>query len=89
MNHEILLCDLPQGLTAHVTELSGDGAIRRRLRDLGLIEGTPIECVGSSPCGDPHAYLIRGAVIAIRRADSQRISVCLSTAPEEGASLWD
>ncbi len=88
MNHEFLLCDLPLGQSACVTELSGDGAIRRRLRDLGLIEGTSIECVGSSPCGDPHAYLIRGAVIAIRHEDSQRISVRFPTVPE-GERSWD
>ena len=88
MNHEILLCDLPQGLSASVIELSGDGAIRRRLRDLGLIEGTTVTCAGSSPCGDPHAYLIRGALIAIRREDSRHISVLLSDAPG-GDIPWD
>lgn len=37
--------------------------------DIGLIENTVIECVGKSPLGDPAAYLIRGAVIAIREKD--------------------
>ena len=48
---------------------------RRRLLDLGLIEHTKVMCLGLSPLGDPAAYLIRGAVIAIRAKDSQNILV--------------
>ena len=43
--------------------------MRRRLQDIGLIEGTVVECVGKSPLGDPCAYVIRGAVIALRSED--------------------
>lgn len=46
-----------------------------RFTDLGLISGTKVECVGKSPCGDPKAYLIRGAVIAIRNKDCKDIFV--------------
>lgn len=46
-----------------------------RFTDLGLISGTRVECVGKSPCGDPKAYLIRGAVIAIRDKDCKDIFV--------------
>ena len=46
------------------------GPMRRRLLDIGLVEDTAVECLGRSPGGDPAAYLIRGAVIAIRREDS-------------------
>lgn len=52
-----------------------DAAMRKRLMDIGLIPGTAVECVGESPLGDPRAYLIRGAVIAIRRTDGREISV--------------
>lgn len=50
--------------------------MKRRLLDLGLVEDTRIACVGRSPGGDPAAYLIRGAVIAIRDADCSRVLVC-------------
>ena len=52
-----------------VRRMLNTGSMRRRLLDIGLIEGTRIECVGRSPGGDPTAYLIRGAVIAIREED--------------------
>ncbi|GAA6268022.1 hypothetical protein F130042H8_10820 [Enterocloster alcoholdehydrogenati] len=42
---------------------------------MGLTFDTPVECLGVSPLGDPAAYRIRGAVIAIRRADSRQILV--------------
>lgn len=47
----------------------------RRLRDLGLVEGTRVKCVLKSPLGDPCAYKIRGAVIAIRKEDASQIAV--------------
>ena len=50
-------------------------AIRRRLLDIGLVEGTDVSCLQKSPAGDPVAYLIRGAVIAIRSEDSSQIVV--------------
>ena len=43
--------------------------MRRRFLDIGLVENTLVCCVGKSPSGDPKAYLIRGAVIAIRSDD--------------------
>lgn len=43
--------------------------------DIGLIEGTEVVCVGKSPCGDPRAYLIRGAIIALRDEDCKKIRV--------------
>ena len=59
-------------------ELRLNGSIRRRMQDIGLIEGTPVECLQKSPSGDPVAYLIRGAVIALRREDSGRVMVHFS-----------
>ena len=47
----------------------------RRLRDLGLVEGTRVKCVLKSPLGDPAAYRIRGAIVAIRAEDASRIVV--------------
>lgn len=51
------------------------GDMRRRFLDIGLIENTEVECVGISPAGNPKAFLIRGAVIAIRNEDSADILI--------------
>ena len=67
--------DMEIGDTARVVQLNIDGSMRRRLLDIGLIEGTRIECLQKSPLGDPAAYLIRGAVIAIRSEDSRKVCV--------------
>lgn len=69
------LKDLKQGQTAKVNSLLSTGSIRRRLQDIGLIEGTEVECLQKSPAGDPTAYLIRGAVIALRSEESSKILV--------------
>jgi len=69
------LNQLKQGETATVSSLLSCGSIRRRLQDIGLIEGTEVECLQISPCGDPTAYFIRGAVIALRAEDSSKILI--------------
>ena len=63
------LKDLVCGQCAMVTELVTEGSMRRRLQDMGLIAGTNVKCILKSPLGDPTAYLIRGAVIALREED--------------------
>ena len=70
------------GEIAIVRALHTEGTLRRRLQDIGLIEGTVVECIGRSPSGDPHAYLIRGAVIAIRAANGKEILVTPLTVGE-------
>jgi len=66
---------IPPGERVVVERLEVGDDIRRRFLDLGLVENTPVECIGRSPGGDPSAYLIRGAVIAIRANDSRGIYV--------------
>lgn len=87
MNTEVCLNDLSVGELAVVRELRLEGDIRRRLQDIGLIEGTLVECLGKSPSGDPHAYLIRGAVIAIRAANGRQVLV--SRLDDGDDSPWD
>ena len=55
--------------------LDTEGYLRRRFMDIGLVEGTLVECLRESPAGDPKAYLIRGAVIAIRKEDAATVFV--------------
>ena len=69
------LSELRPGERAVVRSLYLGGPMRRRLRDLGLIEGTQLSCLGRSPLGDPAAYLIRGAAIALRREEGRKIEV--------------
>ena len=66
---------LEQGLVGVVDDLAVDGEQRRRLQDIGLIEGTSVTCLQKSPGGDPVAYLIRGAVIALRQDDAKKIRI--------------
>ena len=69
------LANLQVGERARVASLLSIGSMRRRLQDIGLIEGTEVECVQKSPAGDPVAYRIRGALIALRSEDSSNILV--------------
>ena len=80
MNKIHSLNDIKPGQKATVKELVSTGSIRRRLLDIGLVENTEVECLGRSPAGDPCAYLIRGAVIAIRSEDCRNILVQASYA---------
>ena len=69
------LAHMKQGEIAVVQKLISEGAIRRRLQDLGIIPGTKIECVQKSPLGDPVAYMVRGAVIALRQEDAKTVLI--------------
>ena len=71
----VSLYDIKPGERAAVQQLLTTGPMRRRLLDLGLVPGTRIECVGQSPSGDPKAYLIRGAAIALRSEDARNILI--------------
>lgn len=66
---------IPVGSKCTVIELTAEGSIRRRFLDLGLISGTSVEALQMSPSGNPIAYLIRGAVIALRSEDASKILV--------------
>jgi len=66
---------LPIGRKARVKILISDSTSRRRLLDLGLIYDTEVEVLQKSPSGDPTAYNIRGAVIALRSEDASGIIV--------------
>lgn len=66
---------LPIGSKAKVKKLTSDGNSRRRMLDLGLISNTEVEVLRKSPSGDPTAYRIRGAVIALRSEEASKIYV--------------
>lgn len=75
MSQSFSLNDMKPGEHAVVSQLKSTGSMRRRLLDIGLVENTEVECIGRSPGGDPTAFLIRGAVIAIRSEDCVNILI--------------
>lgn len=75
------LDQLRNGQTAVVVRLNADGSNRRRLMDLGILPGTRLQAELKSPLGDPVAYRVRDALIALRREQAKQIEIEL----EEGA----
>ena len=71
----IKLLQLRPGQRGIVQEIQGEGLTRRRMLDLGMVPGTLVEVVRRSPLGDPVAYQIRGAVIALRKDEASYINV--------------
>ena len=75
MYETLTLSALPLGESGYVTNVAARPAMERRLTDLGLVPGTRVTCLARSPAGDPCAYLIRGALIALRRTDADGITL--------------
>ncbi len=77
------LSDLPVGGEAVVYELAPSciGPERRHLLDLGVVPGTRIRCEFPSPFGSPRSYDIRGALIALRTNQADRILIHPPAAP--------
>lgn len=61
--------------TAYIDKIECEENIKRRLLELGFIQGTKIKPVLKSPLGDPRAYEIRGTLISIRKEEADRIIV--------------
>lgn len=71
------LDEVPRTGRVVVTRLDARGHQRRRLMDLGVVPGVEMRAEQTSPLGDPTAYRVRGAVIALRRAQARGIHVAL------------
>ena len=71
----VRLRDLDTGQRARVRSMELEGSMRRRLRDVGLIEDTLVDCLGVSSGGCPKAFLVRGVALALRAEDSGGIWV--------------
>ena len=69
------LADLTVGSIGQVVSVELNGLLRRRILDLGLVPGTPVQCIRKSPAGNPVAYRIRGTLIALRSDDARLIKV--------------
>ena len=69
------LNNLSVGESCFIDNINIKGSMLRRFIDIGLVKNTYVKCIGESPSADPKAYLIRGAVIAIRSEDAEKITV--------------
>ena len=66
---------LEPGQTARVKKVGGNGAVRRRILDMGLTNGVQIEMVRTSPLGDPIEYKLRGYHLSLRKEEASQIDV--------------
>ena len=69
------LKDVPVGSTAKVIKLHGEGAIRRRIMDMGITKGVLIRVRKLAPLGDPMELTLRGYELSLRKADAEMIEV--------------
>jgi Fe2+ or Zn2+ uptake regulation protein/Fe2+ transport system protein FeoA len=69
------LDQIDNGQPATVRKIAGQGAVRRRLMDMGLVRGVTIERVKAAPMGDPVEYLVRGYHLSLRRAEAALVEV--------------
>jgi len=77
------LSEITEQEEAMVVSIRCDKAMRARLNDLGLLEGSCVRCLYPSAFGDPRAYLVRGATLGIRNQDAARI-LCRKGKENEG-----
>ena len=69
------LKNVPVGSTVTVARLNGDGAVKRRIMDMGLTKGTEIYVRKVAPLGDPIEVTVRGYELSIRKADAEMVEV--------------
>lgn len=69
------LNELKVGEKATVKNVLDESSMKQRFIDIGIITGTKLECVLISPFKNPKAYMIKGAVIAIRDEDAKFIEI--------------
>lgn len=69
------LGEVAVGDTATIVKLHGEGALRRRLMDLGLIRGTQFKVVRVAPLGDPVEVSVRGYELSIRKEEAAIVEV--------------
>ena len=69
------LKDLKVGATAKVVKLHGEGAIKRRIMDMGLTKGVEVYVRKVAPLGDPMELTLRGYELSLRRADAEMVEI--------------
>lgn len=69
------LRDVPVGGKAKVVKLHGEGAVKRRIMDMGVTKGVDVHVRKVAPLGDPIEVTVRGYELSIRKADAEMIEV--------------
>lgn len=69
------LKDVKIGETAVIEKLHGEGALKRRIMDMGLTKGTQVYVRKVAPLGDPLELTVRGYELSVRKADAEMIEV--------------
>lgn len=69
------LKEVPVGGSAKVVKLHGEGAVKRRIMDMGLTRGTEVTVRKVAPLGDPIELTVRGYELSLRKADAEMIEV--------------
>ena len=69
------LKEMPIGSTVKVVKLHGEGAVKRRIMDMGITKGTEVFVRKVAPLGDPIEVKVRGYELSIRKADAVMIEV--------------
>ena len=69
------LRDTKIGDTARVVKIHGEGAIRRRIMDMGITRGVEVKIIKTAPLGDPLEVTVRGYELSLRKADAAMIEV--------------
>ena len=69
------LKDLRIGESARVVRLHGQGAVRRRIMDMGITKGTSVYVRKVAPLGDPIEVTVRGYELSLRKAEAEKIIV--------------
>lgn len=63
------------GQTVRVTKITGEGAVKRRIMDMGITKGVEIYVRKVAPLGDPVEVTVRGYELSLRKADAEMIEV--------------
>ena len=69
------LREVPVGGTAKAVRIHGEGAVKRRIMDMGITKGTEIFVRKVAPLGDPIEVTVRGYELSLRKADAESIEV--------------
>lgn len=69
------LRDIKPGESCKITGISGEGAVKRRLMDMGLTRGTPVYVRKVAPLGDPIEITIRGYELSLRKDEAEKVQV--------------
>ena len=69
------LKDVKVGETVKIRKITGEGAVKRRIMDMGLIKGVELKIRKVAPLGDPIELTVRGYELSIRKADAMMVEL--------------